>query len=103
MKEKLILVKLNNEQIKNAIFANGRRKKITHAVICGEYGQLFGSEIFCRKYFNTWGKIFHLIFPSSSEEPEYQIRDFTTTFNLVNKLILVNDQCKSKNEHSNRE
>lgn len=39
MKEKLILVTLNKEQIEKAKEVNGDRKKITHALLCGSSGQ----------------------------------------------------------------
>lgn len=96
MAEKLVLATLNVEQIENAKLANGSRKKITHAVICGEYGQLFGSEKFCRKYFDAWSEIFPHIFHSSSEVTEYEIGEYLTTFNLVNKLILLNEHRTSE-------
>ena len=40
MKHDLTLVALNQEQITKAKEVNGKRKQITHAVICGPYGQL---------------------------------------------------------------
>ncbi len=31
-----------------------RRKRITHALICGPYGQVFGTEKECLQYFTAW-------------------------------------------------
>ena len=54
MKHNLTLVILTREQIARAREANGRRKRITHALVCGPYGQMFGTEQECRKYFTLW-------------------------------------------------
>ena len=47
MKHNLTLVTLTADQIANAKEANGQRKRITHALICGPYGQKFGTEKQC--------------------------------------------------------
>ncbi|HDL7092109.1 TPA: hypothetical protein PXM39_003610 [Yersinia enterocolitica] len=93
MAHKLFLVRLNDEQIEKAKLANGIRKKITHAVICEGYGQIFGSESYCRKYFTVWNRIFTAIFDSSYELKVYEISDYESTFNLVNKLLQANDDA----------
>ena len=54
MKHNLTLVILTPEQIARAREANGRRKRITHALVCGPYGQMFGTEQECLKYFTLW-------------------------------------------------
>ena len=58
MSENVLLVKLNAEQIKLAKHENGERTQISHAVVCGKYGQLFGTEKQCRKYYEVWKRIF---------------------------------------------
>ena len=50
----LILVKLSPDQIAAAKEANGRRRRITHALLCGPYGQRFDTERQCRRYFEAW-------------------------------------------------
>ena len=104
MKHDLTLVALNQEQITKAKEVNGKRKQITHAVICGPYGQLFGTEKQCLKYFSVWdpayrievtlGKyvaIFPNLFSKAVKTDRYEISNFEHTFNLVNKLIALND------------
>ena len=54
-KHNLTLVTLTPNQILRAKEVNGKRKQITHALICGPYGQRFGTERQCLKYFNGWG------------------------------------------------
>ena len=96
----LILVALTPEQIAKAKEVNGKQKRITHALLCGPYGQLFGTEKQCRKYFNVWnpayrlevspGKfraIFPRVFSKAIETSHHEIVDFASTFDLVNILI----------------
>lgn len=100
MKHNLTLVALSPDQIAKAREANGARKKITHALVCGPHGQVFGTEQQCRKYFATWdpaykievspGKfkaIFPRLFNKAVETEEFEITNFETTFDLVNILI----------------
>ena len=54
MKHNLTLVILTPDQIAGAREANGGRTRITHALVCGPYGQMFGTERECRKYFTLW-------------------------------------------------
>lgn len=86
-KQPLVLVKLNREQIAWAKEANGKRKRITHALICGQYGQLFGTEKQCLKYYTVWSGIFSSLFSRSFRTSSYSIDDFNSTFNLVMKLF----------------
>lgn len=87
----LYLVNLNDYQIQKAKEINGTRKKITHALVCEGYGQIFGSERHCRKYFNAWKDIFSELFNEAKEVQEYALEDYQSTFNLVNVLIAAND------------
>ena len=109
MKHDLTLVALNREQIAKAKEVNGKRKQITHAVICGPYGQLFGTEKQCLKYYSAWaparrievapGKkvsIFPNLFGRAVRTDNYEISDFESTFNLVNKLIVLNDSIEGR-------
>ena len=57
-KHELILVSLNKAQIARARKANGKRKQITHALLCGPYGQIFSTEKQCLKYYLVWRDIF---------------------------------------------
>ena len=91
MKHNLTLVALNQAQSEKAKEINGPRKTITHALICGPHGQIFGTETYCRKYYSAWSKIFPYIFDKSIEVSEYDISDFETTFNLATKLIEIHD------------
>ncbi len=92
----LLLVKLNPEQIAKAKEVNGDRKKITHALLCGESGQIFGTEKYCTKYYSVWKDIFPLIFDKSSVSDDCTITEFESTFDLVNILGEKHDSLKSK-------
>ena len=96
MKHDLTLVALNQEQIAKAKEKNGKRKQITHAVICGPYGQIFGTEKQCLKYYSVWVRIFPTLFGRGLRTDRFEISDFEHTFNLVNKLIVINDDRKEK-------
>jgi len=91
MKNNLILVTLNQTQRDKAKEENGPRKKITHALMCGPHGQIFGTEKYCRKYYSAWRKLFPYIFDKAIEVSEYDIMDYETTCDLVTKLIKVHD------------
>ena len=105
----LILVSLSPEQIVKAKEINGKRKQITHALLCGPYGQMFGTEKQCLKYWSVWRPeyrieispdqykaMFSNLFDKSVITNNYEISDFESTFNLVNKLIAVEDATKTK-------
>jgi len=91
MKHNLVLVSLNNDQIEKAKNVNGKRKKISHALICGPYGQIFGTEKQCRKYYSVWVDIFPLLFGKALETNNYEISNYESDFDLVNKLIELHD------------
>lgn len=86
--EKVKLVKLNDEQITLAKKANGERKRITHAVVCGNYGQLFGTEKQCRKYYSAWSRIFPYLFSGGEELDQFEFDAFESTPELV--MVLIN-------------
>ena len=107
MKHDLTLVRLNPEQIAEAKRVNGARKRITHALICGPYGQIFGTESQCLKYWEAWnprrkievskGKfraIFPDLFGKAVKTDDFPIANFETTFDLVNELIARQDSAK---------
>lgn len=96
MRETLILAKLNDNQIEKAKAKNGERKQITHAVLCGRYGQIFGTETHCNKYYSAWSKIFPFLFEKAIKASDIEIKDYQGTFNLVNILIEENDEFTPK-------
>ena len=111
MKHNLTLVTLAPDQVSRAKEANGERKRITHALICGPYGQLFGTEKQCLKYFTAWdpayrievvpGKfklIFLGLFDKAVKTDKFEIAELESTWNLTEKLIKASDalQLKSK-------
>jgi hypothetical protein len=91
---KVKLIELSDVQIQKVKAKNGERKTFTHAVLCGEYGQIFGTEQHCKKYFNAWSKIFPKLFDGGEFLSSYGIDDFTSTFDLVNILITKNDEIE---------
>ena len=105
MKHDLTLVALNQEQITKAKEVNGKRKQITHAVICGPYGAVVrNGEANVSSIFSVWdpayrievtlGKyvaIFPNLFSKAVKTDRYEISNFEHTFNLVSKLIALND------------
>ncbi|MBD1575663.1 hypothetical protein HC723_04245 [Vibrio sp. S11_S32] len=97
MKYNLTLVSLNQDQIGRAKEINGPRKKITHALICGDYGQIFGTEKQCRKYYSAWINVFPLIFKEVVESTSFEIQNYGSTFDLVNKLIEIHDPLVKAN------
>lgn len=99
MKAQLVLVTLNEEQTKKAKEANGARKQITHALLCGPSGQIFGTEKQCRKYYSAWSAIFPNIFSEALESSHHEINDYSSTFDLVNILIAKHDD-KQSNQNS---
>ena len=108
MKYDLTLVTLSQEQIANAKKANGTRKRITHALVCGPYGQILGTEAQCLKYWEAWnperktevskGKfraIFPDLFGQAVKTNDFPVSNFETTFVLVNELIAIQDRSTS--------
>lgn len=98
MKHEITLVLLSNEQVGKAKEINGSRKQITHGLICGPHGQIFGTEKHCRKYFSVWVDIFPHLFSRGVETDNFQISNFESTFDLVNKLIALHDPLAKKAE-----
>ena len=87
----LILVTLNPKQIARAKEVNGKRNQITHALLCGPYGQILGTEKRCLKYFSVWVDIFPKLFSQGIRTEAHEITNFEITFDLVNKLIEANE------------
>lgn len=93
----LVLVRLTSEQIARAKAENGPRRRITHALICGPFGQRFGTDSQCRKYFDAWNPaneqpIFPGLFKRAVELDDYAITDFSSTDELVMRLIEAQDR-----------
>jgi len=100
MKHNLTLVILTREQIARAREANGRRKRITHALVCGPYGQKFGTERQCLKHFTLWDPdhrikvapgqfqaLFADLFDRAVKTTAYAIGDYRTTPDLATRLM----------------
>lgn len=100
MKYDLTFVQLSTEQIALAKEANGSRKQITHGLICGPHGQIFGTEKQCRKYYSVWVKIFPHLFLKGIETNNFEIADYKETFNLVNILIELHDPLENASRPS---
>lgn len=110
MKHNLTLVRLTADQIVRAKEVHGSRKRITHALICGPYGQMFGTEKQCLKYFTVWdpayrfevspGKfrsIFPNLFDKAVKTDTYDIDDYKSTPELTDILINANDGAQRRN------
>jgi len=91
MKHNLVLVTLNKDQIDKAKVVNGKRKQISHALICGPHGQIFGTEKQCRKFFPIWIDIFPHLFDKAVKINKYEISNYVSDFNLVNKLTELHE------------
>ena len=102
MKHNLTLVILTREQIARAREANGSRKRITHALVCGPYGQMFGTERQCRKYFTAWdpdhrievapGQFqapFAELFDQAVTTTAYTFSDYRATRDLPRRLMVA--------------
>ena len=100
MKHNLTLVILTPEQIARAREANGSRKRITHALVCGPYGQLFGTERQCLKYFTVWDPDHRIevaqgqfqapfadLFDRAVKTTAFAIKDYRTTPDLATRLM----------------
>ena len=100
MKHNLTLVILTAEQIARAKEANGRRKRITHALVCGPYGQMFGTERECLKYFTEWDPdhrievapgqfraLFADLFDEAVKTTAYPLSNYRTTPDLATRLM----------------
>ena len=109
MKDNLVLVKLNPDQISRAKEANGSRKRITHGLICGPYGQMFGSEKQCLKCFTVWDPAYRIeaapgkfesmfpgLFDKAVRTDKYEITDYKSTSDLTEKLIKVSESAQGK-------
>ena len=88
----LVLVRLTPEQVTRAEAANRARRHITHALICGPFGQMFGTEQQCRKHFDSWNParepaVFPTLFRQAVELDDFAIADYSNTDDLVLRLI----------------
>jgi hypothetical protein len=96
MENDLILISLNDEQISKSKEENGKRKQITHALVCGKYGVMFGTEKQCRKYYSVWKEIFKHIFERCHETDKYNLNTYRCSGNVVMQLIYESDKQKPK-------
>ena len=95
-KHELIPVILNAEQIAKALEANGKRRQITHALICGPHGQIFGTEKHCLEYCMVWRDIFPALFSKGVETTDRQMAEYRSTFDLVDELGEAHDSLRSE-------
>jgi hypothetical protein len=102
MESDLVLVSLNEEQITKAKKENGKRKQITHALVVGTYGIMFGTEKQCRKYYSAWRDIFKHLFGRCHEANTYDLNTFTCSGNVVLDLIAESDRVKPKTKYSKK-
>lgn len=90
---------MTEEQITLAKEANGKKKRMTHVLIAGEYGQIYGTEKQCLKYYNAWKDIFKELFDGHVNLKSVEgIEDYKSTFNLVNILIKAHDKLPSSTQ-----
>jgi hypothetical protein len=94
METDLVLVSLNDDQISKAKEASGKRKLITHALVFGKYGTMFGTEKQCRKYYSAWKEIFKSLFGSCYETDNYDLKTYKCSGNVVMNLIAESDKSK---------
>ena len=95
MKHDLILSKLNPEQTALANKHNEARNKITHVLICGPYGQRFGTEAQCTKYWLAWRPpkgVFADLFGKALKTDKCDIRNYMSTPELVNFLNSIEEE-----------
>ena len=85
--EPLVFVRLNGEQIVRAREANEKPKGITHALVCGRYGRMFGTEKQCQKHYKLWRGEFAPRFSGSFRTSSYSIKDFESTSDLRMRLV----------------
>lgn len=109
MKHNLTLVILTPDQIARAKEANGTRKRITHALVCGPYGQMFGTERECLKYFTEWDPdhrievapgqfraLFANLFDRAVKTTAYPLSNYRTTPDLATRLMAASGTAPRK-------
>jgi len=99
MKKELILTKLNNEQITRAKEENGSRKQITHALVVGHYGIIFGTYKQCEKYYIAWRDLFINLFKDSYETSSIELPYYKTDNGIVYKLC-DDDKIRKRGKYS---
>jgi len=91
-KQPLVLVTLDESQVSRAKEVNGKRKRITHAVLCGQYGRIYGTQQHCHKRYTLWSKHFSSLFSKPLRTGSYAIDNFTSSFELERRLIDARDR-----------
>jgi len=92
----LILAPLTGEQIAIAKSTLGARRQITHVLVCGSFGKMFGTEKQCRKYFAPWSTDFPTLFDQVIEANGVELTDYEETDGLVMRLIDAQGKRKPK-------
>lgn len=96
MESDLVLVALDADQIYEAKEANGKRQQITHALVVGKHGVMFGTEKQCMKYYSAWKDIFKGLFKRCYETDRYSLSTYMCSGNVVMNLIEESEKDKPK-------
>ena len=79
----LALVGLAAKQQRRALEANPNLQQATFAVLCGSYGQIFGTARQCKPMYETWRRLYlDVLFESAFESHQFAISDYRTTVDL---------------------
>lgn len=88
----LVLVELTAAQITEAKQLNGMRTRPTHAVVCRPYGQIVGTELQCRKYWEAWKVMYvGVLFDDAFESTTYPMPALEWTSDLTEALFRAAD------------
>jgi len=92
----LCLAALSPYQIEQAKAGLGPRKQITHVLMCGKFGKIFGTEKQCRKYFVPWSTHFPELFDSAVVAETCELEDYVEKRDLVLTLIDESERRKKR-------
>ena len=87
MNDSLIMATLTNEQIVKAKRYNGKGRRMTHVIICGEYGKVFGTEIQCLRLFSILKNTFRKLFSDVKIIESCQLTTYKETKNIEDVLF----------------
>ena len=87
MNDSLIMAALDDEQVAKAKQANGKNRRITHVVICGDYGRVFGTYNQCARHFSFFKNTFKKLFFEAKIVDSCRINDYQDTFEIENVLF----------------
>jgi len=96
--EKIFFVSLTEDQIKKAKAVHGQQFHITHAVVCGKYGQWFGTKKQCEKYYSAWEHIYReSLFDDSAEISTYEFKRYDSD-DLTGILMKADDKVERQKQ-----